>query len=169
MNERILNLLGAFGLALSDSQTDLCAKHGIHSSDIAALNTLGSAPGLTVGGLAPVIGFTRSAAVRLVDRLVAAELVARGPGPDKRQVRLTLTQKGQEIRHQFQTERSALLASAIGNLSGPEERILSDVLERSLARLTKDRESADHICRFCREEICPAASCPVECAVPKEA
>jgi len=32
-----------------------------------------------------------------------------------------------------------------------------------LTGLTQSREQADHICRFCDEDACPARRCPVEC------
>lgn len=169
-SHRSANLLAALGIALADAQSRACEALGIHPSDAAALITIGYHPKETVGALAPVIGFTSSAAVRLVERLEAAKMVRREPGEDKRQVRLSLTPKGAALRTRILDARRAVINKATAPLDPRQMAELGVIVEVMLAALTESREAADHICRLCDENICPPDTCPVErTAVSKEA
>lgn len=162
LSDRSANLLAALGTALADAQSRACEGAGVHPSDAAALITLGHHPGVTVGALAPVIGFTRSAAVRLVDRLASARLVRRDHGEDRREVRLSLTPKGAALRARILSARRAVVDKAAAPLDPRQAAGLEKMVEVMLAALTDSRESADHICRLCDENVCPPDTCPVE-------
>lgn len=162
LSDRSANLLAALGTALADAQSRACEGTGVHPSDAAALITLGYHPEATVGALAPVIGFTRSAAVRLVDRLASKKLVRRDHGEDKREVRLSLTPKGTALRIRILNARRAVIEKAAAPLDPRQAAELETIVEAMLAALTDGRESADHICRLCDENVCPPDTCPVE-------
>jgi MarR family transcriptional regulator, negative regulator of the multidrug operon emrRAB len=170
LSHRSANLLAALGIALADVQSRACEGLGVHPSDAAALITLGYYPGKTVSALAPIIGFTPSAAVRLVERLESAKLVRREQGGDKRQVRLSLTAKGVALRTRLLNARRTAIEKAAAPLDPKQEAELETIMGLMLAALTDGRESADHICRLCDENVCPPETCPVErAAVNKQA
>ena len=162
LTARPSNLLAALGIALADAQSRGCEALGIHPSDAAALITIGYRSGGTVGALAPIIGFTPSAAVRLVERLEAVRLVRREQGEDKRQIRLSLTPKGSALRTRLLRARSAVIEKATASLDPRQVAELEAIVEAMLTSLTEGRESADHICRLCDENVCTPDTCPVE-------
>jgi MarR family transcriptional regulator, negative regulator of the multidrug operon emrRAB len=162
LSDRSAHLVAALGTALADAQIKACESLGIHPSDAAALITLGYNPGATVSALAPIIGFTPSAAVRLVERLVTAKLVGRELGKDRREVRLSLTPEGASLRTELLAARLAVIEKAVGPLKPRQVEQLERIVEVMLAALTDGREAADHTCRFCDENVCPPDTCPVE-------
>src|SRR5207302_1331602 len=124
--------------------------------------TIGYHPGASVGALATVIGFTQSAAVRSVDRLVGEGLMARERGLDKRSVRLSLTASGEVLRSTILTARENVIAAVVAPLNSSQQESLLMLTELMLTVLTDGRVTADHICRFCDENACTPAVCPVE-------
>src|SRR5689334_16992466 len=86
------NLLGALALALSDAMTEVteqCAHHG--AAGPGALVSIANYPAISIERLRRVLHLSHSGTVRLIDRLVADDLVARSPGADQRSVSLQLT------------------------------------------------------------------------------
>lgn len=167
---RFINLVAALGTALADAQVSACEKLGVVPSDAAALITVGYHKGMSVGALAPIIGFTQSAAVRSVDRLVAQGLIERERGEDKRQVALSLTPAGMALRSDILDARGRAVEKAVAALDPWQQVDLEPMVEKMLAALTADRRSADHICRLCDETVCTPEICPVErVAVAREA
>jgi len=79
---RLVNIVGAFALALADGIRDATeAAAGMTGAAPAALVALDQfLAGRPTGELAQVTGITHSGAVRLVDRLVDAGLVERRAG-----------------------------------------------------------------------------------------
>ncbi|MGV2386825.1 MAG UNVERIFIED_CONTAM: MarR family transcriptional regulator, partial [Thermobifida fusca] len=81
--DRVANVLGALALAVTDrTSAAIAAAAGQSVSAAAALSAMHhflDRP--TLDQLRRVLGLTHSGAVRLVDRLVDAGLVTRGPGP----------------------------------------------------------------------------------------
>lgn len=76
----------------------LQAEHGLALTWLVALRVLNSAPGSRVVDLASDIGITAGGASKLVDRLVAADLVARSEDAvDRRTSRLHLTSAGERV------------------------------------------------------------------------
>jgi MarR family transcriptional regulator, negative regulator of the multidrug operon emrRAB len=162
LSHRSANLVAALGTALADAQAQACESLGIHPSDAAALITLGYHPRATVSALAPIIGFTPSAAVRLVERLATNRLVRRERGRDRREVMLSLTARGVALRTRLLDARRAVIEKATGPLQPKQMEQLEAIVEVMLAALTDGREAADHICRLCDENACPPETCPVE-------
>lgn len=164
ISPRVANLVAALGTALADAQARQCERIGVLPSDAAALVTIGYHTGISVGALAPIIGFTQSAAVRSVDRLVAHGFVARERGADKRQVKLSLTPDGTALRARILAARRKIVEKAVAPLDARQQTGLATVVERMLTALTEDRATADHLCRLCDETVCTPATCPVEAA-----
>lgn len=166
---RFANLVAALGTALSDAQSKACAGIGVLPSDAAALITVGQHPKTAVGALAPIIGFTPSAAVRAVDRLVVEGLMARERGADRREVLLSLTPAGAALRTRLLDARRQAVEKALRPLDSRQRAALQAIVETMLTALTDDRAGADHLCRLCDEAACTPATCPVECAAIRHA
>lgn len=157
------NLLGALALALSDAQARaMQAASGLGGSAVAALVTLGEAPGLSVAGLAAILGLTHSATVRLADDLGRRGLVRRLPGADGRTVGLALTPAGEAQRRALQAARAEVLRGACAAVPPADRAAFDRSVVRILEALTTGRRTADHICRLCDEAACGRDDCPVE-------
>jgi DNA-binding MarR family transcriptional regulator len=162
-DRRIVNLLGALSLALADAQTAAAqGAAGLSPSACAALVTLGAHPGDSIGALGAVLGLSHSVTVRLAEHLMAAGLVRRAAGADKRQVMLSLTAKGARARRAVRRAREDALAGALADLEPAARQRLGAALAGILSRRTAGRIAADHICRLCDEDACPGQDCPVE-------
>ena len=163
--DRTANLLGALALALTDRmtvETETRAMHGAAAP--AALVSVGIDPGLSVGALAHTVGLTHSATVRLVDRLSGDGLVQRRDVRDGRSVGLHLTRRGAARRRAILNGRKTVLSEALASMPIGDQAVLVSLIETLLDAMTRDRRHADHICRLCDEDVCPQATCPVECA-----
>jgi MarR family transcriptional repressor of emrRAB len=157
------NLLGAFALSLTDEILAAGRKvSGLSPSPCAAVVTLGPYPGTTIKLLARALGLTHSVAVRLVDDLVSDGLVKREPGVDRREVELRLTTKGRALRARIVAARERVLSEVLDTIDARSKQTLRKILATMLARLTRNRARADHICRLCDEDICASDICPVE-------
>ncbi|MBB5851266.1 MarR family winged helix-turn-helix transcriptional regulator [Amycolatopsis umgeniensis] len=168
MDDRTANLFAALVVALSDEleagNTHVAGQSAVGT---AALATLLSAPGARVDALGRVIGLTGSGTVRLVDRLVAAELVERRRDTtDQRAVSLWLTEQGRAAATDVVKRRREVVARVLAPLSDSQRAVVSEAVEPVLAHLVKDRSRADRVCRFCDYSVCPPADCPVERSVP---
>ena len=163
--DRTANMLGALALALTDRMTEeveIRAEHGAAAP--AALVSVGIDPGLSVGALAQTIGLTHSSTVRLVDRLARDGLMERRDGPDGRSIGLYLTRRGINRRRAILKGRRQVVSEALAALPTNDQAALTSLVEALLDAITKDRHQANHICRLCDEDVCPEATCPVECA-----
>ncbi len=162
---RTANLLGAFTLAIADELrrvTEEGAAHGAAAP--AALVMIGTYPGQTIEALSHTLQLSHSGTVRLVDRLVADGLVERQQGLDGRTVALFLTAAGEQSMQVVLAKRRQILEETLQTLSLTEQEQLTMLIEKLLVGFTRDRAHADTICRLCHEAVCPAESCPVECA-----
>jgi MarR family transcriptional regulator, negative regulator of the multidrug operon emrRAB len=160
--DRLVNLLGAFGLAVGDRvRADTEAAVGHSGAAAAALVMIAQFPGRTVEFLRRAVGLSHPAAVRVVDRLVDDGLVRRrvaGRGPA---VALTATPRGQRAARRVLDVRRAALTDALPPLSAAEARALTRVLERALDGLADTPGTT--ICRLCDMGRCRGGpDCPVE-------
>jgi MarR family transcriptional regulator, negative regulator of the multidrug operon emrRAB len=165
MSKRLENLMGALAVALADSIASAVETATGHAGAMgAALATLAQEPGLSIEQLRVPLGRTQSAAVRVVDQLVAEGYAERRPGRDHRSVAVFLTGEGTEAAARVLGSRREALADALGVLQPAERKALTAALEKVLAGITTDRAHADHICRLCDLTVCPEQTCPVELA-----
>ena len=156
---RLVNLLGACGLAVADL-TLRNVTPGLNASSAAAVVVRASGP---VGGteLGRQVGLTQSAATRLVDGLVGAGLAERSSRAG-RTVLVSLTPAGRRVAEELLAARAMTLGSVLAALSAGEREQLGGVLEKLLTRLYGDIGSADLMCRLCDRSACTAdAVCPV--------
>src|ERR1700738_4295910 len=128
---RLVNILGAFAVALAD---------GIRDATEAAAGMTGAAPAALVAldqflagrpteELAQATGLTHSGAVRLVDRLVDAGLVERRPGRDARSGSILLTARGQALSRQITVARARAVEAVLERFGGDDSRSLLALAE----------------------------------------
>jgi DNA-binding MarR family transcriptional regulator len=119
--------LGATRLARrlrQQSETDLTP------TQLAALATIDRCGPLPVGALAAAEQVAAPTATKVVDKLVAAGLVARRPDPaDGRVSLLSLTGAGAALLGEIRARRTAWLVTRLGGLSPAELESLRDALE----------------------------------------
>ena len=122
---RLGNLLAALALGLVDDGIAAVAEStGLSVTGAAALISLAEfLDGQNVGRLSEVLGLSHSGAVRLVAQLEARGLVRRGPGQDRRQVNVVLTDDGRRLAEQAATARMGVVADAVSGLGrgGPAD------------------------------------------------
>jgi DNA-binding MarR family transcriptional regulator len=162
------NLLGAVALALTDRTAGAVAVAGggtaLSPSAAAALSSLQQfLDRPTLDRLHAVLGVSPSGAVRLVDRLAANDLVARGPGADRRTRSVRLTRKGRAAAERVAAARAAVLEDAIADLSVDERRTLHELLGRIAERVVGTKQGGAWICRLCDLDACGRSEgrCPV--------
>jgi DNA-binding MarR family transcriptional regulator len=162
---REANLLGAVSLAVSDrvrAATEGAAGQG-GSAPAALVSLAGYLEGGPIDSLRGPLGLTHSAAVRVVDRLVAAGLVTRREGADRRSVAVALTPAGREAAERAAQARAEAVEDALAALDPAERAQLARLHEKVLATLTDGRAAAGHICRLCDADACGhyEGRCPV--------
>jgi MarR family transcriptional repressor of emrRAB len=172
---RRANLLGAAATGLGDAMAgSMAAVAGLDGSAPAALVALlDFTPQGTVRALSAVVGLTHSGAVRLVDRLVRAGYVARGPGADARSLTVGLTAAGRELAEEIRAARERSLTAAVAGLSEQQRAMLGEICEQLVGDLTRQRleqratgedPAGGALCRYCdfgacgrAQGLCPAA------------
>jgi len=157
------NVLGALALVLTDQTAAAAATAGQSLTAAAALSALHhflDRP--TVDRLRRVLGLTPSGTVRLVDRLVEAGLVTRGPGADGRSRSILLTPRGRRAAARISAARADLLTGALDGLSRRDREALGDLLGRVMANVVRDKDGGAWICRLCDLGACgrDAGRCP---------
>lgn len=169
---RLVNVLGAFALALADRIRDATeAAAGMTGAAPAALVALHQfLAGHTTEDLAQATGLTHSGAVRLVDRLVAAGLVERRPGRDGRSLSIVLTKTGRVLSQEVTAARATAIDAAFDGLGRNDRRALLVLVETLTATVTTQRlgarqqgdEPSGWLCRLCDFASCgrPQGECP---------
>jgi DNA-binding MarR family transcriptional regulator len=160
-----LNAAAAWALSTADAMAAGYARAGLAEREVAALVLISSHAGVGVDWLYSRLGLTQSGTVRLVDRLAAAGLVARGTPGGRRGIPLTLTATGRERLEQALAGRAGALATATAALRPDEQELLAGLLAKALAGRPRDRAEADVACRLCDWPGCPRP-CPVDASVP---
>jgi DNA-binding MarR family transcriptional regulator len=162
MTTRLENLLGAFGVAMSDSMDEAfdeaCA---VGDSAPAAMILIHENPDTRIEALARYLALSHSGTVRLVDRLSQAGWVARETCEDKRAVVLVLTRTGQKVAERLLEGRRKSLGRALAGLGAADRKVLERILPQMLNNLVSSREQADHTCRYCDSGACEREGCPL--------
>jgi MarR family transcriptional regulator, negative regulator of the multidrug operon emrRAB len=162
---REANLLGALSVTLADrlrAATDAGAGQG-GSAPGALISLAGYLDGGPIDSLRDPLALTHSAAVRVVDGLVAAGLARRRRGRDRRSVAVELTPGGHRAAAGALDARREVLEAALEALSGEEQAELARLHEKLLAGLTDGHATARNICRLCDLHACghERGVCPV--------
>jgi DNA-binding MarR family transcriptional regulator len=162
--DREANVLGALALVITDQTAQAAAAAAGQSlSAAAALSALHhflDRP--TIDKLRRVLGLTPSGAVRLVDRLVEAGLVTRGPGSDGRSRSIVLTARGRRAVARISAARAAVLGGALAGLSRRDRDALHALLGQVMANVVQAKDGGAWICRLCDLAACGRAAghCP---------
>lgn len=99
-----------------------------------ALTVLSETPGANLMQLAESMGVTVSTTSRMVDRLVAAELVDRRPSETtRREIRITLTENGRQLLLRYDQLRVRALRGRLDRLGTGARRAAVDALEQLAA------------------------------------
>lgn len=158
MPELLANWIGALACAVHDLRTQANARVG--DTDAAAVLTCSYFPGTTVGELGEVLALTGSGAVRLVDRLERADLVAR-QARRGHTVTLGLTGRGRRAAESLQAHRLDAIESLLSALSAAEQDQLAVLVAKVLRQADLNREEARRTCRYCDHRRCDGEACPV--------
>lgn len=163
-DQRTANLLGALAVVLGDRVEAALRAGGLSPREAAALITLRNyAEREPLSVLERALGLSQPGAVRLADRLAERGLVQRRrDGPDRREVRLSLTSAGRTTADAALHGRMGALEALLGSLAPVDRRALEPVLEGLLAAATASRADARTTCRLCDAVACGhPARCPV--------
>lgn len=160
--DRAANLMGALSRAVIDCmQRAVFDGTDLGGEAVAALVAIGHSPGMTISQLGIVLARSHPGAVRIVDRLEAAELVERNPASDdRRSLTLTLTSRGQSERAAVLERRQTALQEILELVEPDDLPTLERVAAAILCALPDDAASALAICRYCDEQRCQP--CPME-------
>jgi len=160
MIDRIANLLGVVGLDVA-SRIEKTAREIVNhvGETPAALVVIGYGLGPSNDQLRRTLNLSHPGTVRLVDRLVADNLVERRQGHDKRSIALFLTDQGMGLRDQLLKGRLAALRPLLLPLTPAEQEALGALLHKILASMeTSDLERCN-LCRLCDDSVC--LDCPI--------
>ncbi len=159
---RLANLLGALAIGISDRiRLAAAEKTSMGGEAAAALIVIGHMAGLSVDQLGRVLKLSHPGTVRVVDRLVAADLAERRASlTDRRVLALHLTPAGEAERSAVLEGRSAAICAVLGHVPPADYPVLEQLVEKMLASLPCDATSAMSVCRFCDQQACPA--CPMD-------
>lgn len=160
MIERTANLLGAVGLAVADRIEDTARDIINHAGETpAALVVIGYGFGPSNDQLRRVLGLSHPGSVRLVDRLVADNLVERRRARDKRAIALYLTAEGADLREELLTGRLAAIKSLLHPLAESEQEALAALLHKMLSSMDATDLERCALCRLCDNRVC--SNCPI--------
>lgn len=171
---RLANLVGAWALAVADgveaAASTAAGRGGQAPAALVALHEF--AGGGTIEDLRRVLGLTHSAAVRLVDVLVADGYVTRRRGSDDaRAVAVLLTPTGRAAARRIMRARAEAVEATLAGLTEAERHSLTALSERLTGELTELRleqrrqgrpPAGGWLCRLCDFGACgrPEGRCP---------
>ena len=161
---RLENLFGAMSLALVDKmEKAFTDETGLGPSAIAAIVQIGTEPRLTIETLRRMIALSHSATVRLVDQLVASDLVLRAGGVegDRRARSLQLTERGRALFDKSLGARRAIIHRAFAALEAEEKEQFGRLVEKLLPALVDLGDDQDVVCRVCDQGVCDQDRCPI--------
>jgi DNA-binding MarR family transcriptional regulator len=110
--------------------------HGVTTAQMRLLLGLPGAESLSITDLAARTMMDPPMVTRVVDRLVAATLVARHPDKaDRRRVRVSLTARGRALRRRLRPVAARIEERSLRGLAKQEEALLRALLRRVLSNL----------------------------------
>ena len=164
------NMIGAFSRALSD-KVDRAVREvaGLSNSACYAIVTVGSEPNSSIETLRQMLSLEHSSLVRLVDRMEKQGLLQRirGTGKDLREVKVSLTNRGEKYFTLILEARRNVLAKILGTLSNEERMLISSIIFKLMPSVVDGGYDQHYVCRLCDLESCPQENCPVNLAYPE--
>ena len=100
--------------------------------------------------------------MRLVDRLVADELVERRAGSDRRAIALHLTERGRIRREDLLKGRLEAIRPLIEPLTEREQKSLTTLLHKILSAMQPSALERCTLCRMCDDRVC------IDCPIPTD-
>ncbi len=159
------NALSAWVVIASDlAESATVEATGLPERALAALVLVSNRPACGIDWLYRRLGITQSGAVRLVDRLEDLGLLMREKTSGRREVALHLTGAGRTRLRQGLRARATRLEALVAPLSPGEQAQLVELIAKSLARGSRQREQADIACRLCDWDAC-TPDCPLDASV----
>jgi DNA-binding MarR family transcriptional regulator len=161
--DQLANIFGAMALSVATDMESAIEKSTSHSvSHCAALLAVVQQPGLSIDELRQILQLSHSGTVRVVDRLVVADLVRREPGRDGRTLGLTATRAGVRSFEAIAERRLERLRVALKNLTQEEKSLLGVISAKLLHGSASSYTQAQRICRLCNHSVCfGRGGCPV--------
>jgi DNA-binding MarR family transcriptional regulator len=163
--EQEANLLGALGMVIADRTAEAVSRAAGQSETAAtalsALHHFLDRPSIDL--LRQVLGLTSSGTVRLIDRLVEAGYVTRGPGTDGRSTAVLLTEAGRQAADRVAAARAAVLSDALARLSPVDRAALGRIMGELLTGFIRGPGATKWLCRLCDTGACgrDEGRCPV--------
>jgi DNA-binding MarR family transcriptional regulator len=134
--QRFRDALSACSRAFKTAATGRMRGLGVHPGQNFLLEALRGETSLTTGELARRMHVEVPTAVRMIQRMQAAGLLARARDPaDRRRARISLTPKGHEAAQAVPGLLDGVAEQALRGLSSAERRQLIALLERVRANL----------------------------------
>ncbi|MCF6411507.1 MarR family winged helix-turn-helix transcriptional regulator [Pseudalkalibacillus salsuginis] len=163
INGRLTNLLNAFATILTDKTQGLSKNELLLGDNVMpALVTIYHYPYQSVDFLSRALSLSHSGTVRLVNKIVEKEMIAKQKGEDHRNIQLVVTTKGEEQIQQFFEKREVLFKHGIDMLNDEEKKWLESILEKILSTQANHLEQTRVICRLCNADACLHNNdCPV--------
>ncbi len=158
------NWLGTLAVLIQDRvearwQADL----DLSPMSAAALVQVEQEPGAAIEPVATRIGLSHSATVRVIDKLVARDLVAKDRArDDQRAQSLKLTKAGKKLAAQLHQIRNQVTDDLLGLLPPAEGEALGKAIATMLHRAVTTRREGDQVCRVCDEGRCRPEICPIQ-------
>ena len=104
----------------------------------------------SIGSLAHGLAVSQPAATMLVDRMLRKGLVVREPGKsDRRQAEVTLTEHGESLLQQIESERTDRLSKILSLMEQPDREQFVRSLERFIEAALKLERTPDEACLRC--------------------
>lgn len=136
----VLHLIREVSLAWSRLLGDFAASQRLHPTDVAALVQLLDAQragiAATPGWLGEQMGMRSPAVTALIDRLESAGLVERGADPDRRRVRLNVTEQAIDVGWAFHEARLQPLLGSLQARTAQDLEAVRSVLTDAVRVLT---------------------------------
>jgi DNA-binding MarR family transcriptional regulator len=158
------NWLGTLSVLIQDRvEARWQAELDLSPMSAAALVQIEQETGCAIELVATRIGLSHSATVRLVDKLVARDLVAKDRGKeDLRQQVLKLTKAGKRVVAQLHQARNQVTDELMALLPPAQAEALGGALGTLLHRAVTTKEEGDLVCRVCDEGRCRPEICPIQ-------
>jgi DNA-binding MarR family transcriptional regulator len=113
--------------------------HGVAPGQLAVLQRLWEADGLTQAALARAAHVEQPTMARTLDRMARDSLIERVPSrDDRRAFNVRLTRRGRQLRHAVAAEAAALDKDVVSTLPKAERKRLEELLRHLLENLRRD-------------------------------
>jgi DNA-binding MarR family transcriptional regulator len=160
------NVVAAWATAVHDRLAVTTAELGLESRDLGALTLIAEHDGCSGDWLRTRVHLTQSGTVRLVDRLVARDLLRRGRSTG-RGVPLHVTEQGAALLAAWARRRDEVVDDLLAAVPVAHRREVVEGMAAALLGGDRRRAEADATCRRCTWVAC-GHDCPVDRSVTGE-